>query len=59
MLNIISTQSYFLRVKHDKRNESLINNELLFLPYYVECRHNEEMTATIIDENLIDYLITI
>ena len=29
------------------------------MPYYVECRHNEEMTATIIDENLIDYVITI
>ena len=29
------------------------------MPHYVECRHNEEMTATIIDENLIDYLITI
>ena len=29
------------------------------MPHYVECRHNEEMTATIIDENLIDYVITI
>ena len=28
------------------------------MPYYVECRHNEEMTATIIDDNLIDCVIT-